>query len=1013
MKRLFLLVLWVGACFVLQTKAQGTYPPHGLHKSQSSVHAFVNCTLVPSPGQVIEDGVLIIRNGLVENAGKKLKTPPDAVLHDLNGAWVYPGFIDAYSGYGIDKPKRSGGQGGRPQYKGSRKGPYAWNDAVRPEHQVAAVLKQNAKSAAEWRKLGFTTVNVVPNDGIFRGTGALLNLGNGSLSENMLQGETSECLSFQKGSSKQQYPSSLMGGIALIRQTFHDAEWYGKVMEAKASRPNTSKVETNLSLQKLVDLGRKKPFFFECRDYQDVFRASKIAEEFGLRFIYKTSGDSYKRLEDVKALGSPLIVPLSFPQAYEVGSPSDAREVSLRKLMHWEQAPLNPAMLARNGLDFALTTNGLKKPAKEFWAALQRSAKYGFDEVDALAALTTVPAKILGQEKYMGALEPGKIANFLICEDKMFGPETTTIYETWVNGRRHINTAMPIADVRGAWDLTVGSKIAAQLLISGKTSAPSAKVAMAGDTMKAKLSLTGLDIVMMSPESKSPKAAKIRLVGLVDGNGMGGLAVMPSGEEVRWSALRKGDLEEKKEEKKDRPKTKDIPLPNTPFGPYGFVNLPAEKTCLIQNATVWTNTGQGVLENADVLIRNGKIAQVGKGLSAPGGAEVVDGTGKHITPGIIDEHSHIGISRGVNEGSHAVTAEVRIGDVVDGTDVNIYRQLAGGVTTSQLLHGSANPIGGQSAIIKLRWGQLPEAMKFEGAPGFIKFALGENVKQSNWGDQNVIRYPQTRLGVEQLIQDAFDAARNYERARNANNDPATGLPARRDLQMEALLEILKSKRFVTCHSYVQSEITMLMQLAEANGFRINTFTHVLEGFKIADKLAKHGATGSTFSDWWAYKYEVIDAIPYNAALMHSQGVNVCINSDDAEMGRRLNQEAAKMVKYGGVSEEEALKMVTLNPAKALHIDHRVGSIESGKDGDVVLWSDHPLSIYAQAEKTFIDGRLYFDRERDLENRKIIAQERTRLINKMMLEGKGGGQTPSGSGKRLYHCDTFESDYNHE
>ena len=524
------------------------------------------------------------------------------------------------------------------------------------------------------------------------------------------------------------------------------------------------------------------------------------------------------------------------------------------------------------------------------------------------------------------------------------------------------------------------------------------------------MGLLGLDIAMVFPESKIPRANKIRLIGLVDRTQMKGTGVLPDGKEVRWTAFRQGPYEEKKKEEKPGPDLKDIPQPNYPFGPFGFADIPEQKTIFIKNATVWTNGPQGIMEGADVLVQNGRITEVGKGLRPPGNAQVVDGTGKHLTPGIIDEHSHIAISRGVNEGTHAVTAEVRIGDVVDATDIDIYRQLAGGVTTSQLLHGSANPIGGQSAIIKLRWGMLPEQMKFENAPGFIKFALGENVKQTNWGDLYKTRYPQTRLGVEQLMKDAFTAALDYRQGFESKaGGLGSALPLRKDLQMEALLEIIDSKRFVTCHSYVQSEITMLMRLAESFGFRINTFTHILEGYKVADKLAVHGATGSTFSDWWAYKYEVIDAIPYNAALMASQGINVCINSDDAEMGRRLNQEAGKTVKYGGVSEEEAMKMVTLNAAKALRIDNRVGSVEVGKDADLVLWSNHPLSIYAQAERTYIDGRLMFDQQRDKEMRQVIKAERSRLINKMIKEG-GKGSPAGAPEKQLYHCETIESDY---
>ena len=377
---------------------------------------------------------------------------------------------------------------------------------------------------------------------------------------------------------------------------------------------------------------------------------------------------------------------------------------------------------------------------------------------------------------------------------------------------------------------------------------------------------------------------------------------------------------------------------------------------------------------------------------------MIDGTGKHLTAGIIDEHSHIAITRNVNEGTQESTSEVRIGDVVDSEDIDIYRQLAGGVTSSHLLHGSANPIGGQTQLIKLRWGLTPEEMKFQNWPGFIKFALGENVKQSS--SPNSTRFPQTRMGVEETFNDYFTRAQEYGKLKRS------GKPFRKDLELEALLEIIESKRFITCHSYVQSEITMMMRVAEKFGFRLNTFTHILEGYKVADKMAKHGAGGSSFSDWWAYKYEVYEAIPQNAKIMADQGVVVAINSDDAEMARRLNQEAAKSVMYAGMSQEDAWKMVTINPARLLRVDDRTGSIKAGKDADLVLWNDNPLSIYASADKTWVDGAVYFDREQDVRLQEELQRERARIIQKMQAEKKGGegGERPRGP-KEHYHCDT--------
>ena len=308
-----------------------------------------------------------------------------------------------------------------------------------------------------------------------------------------------------------------------------------------------------------------------------------------------------------------------------------------------------------------------------------------------------------------------------------------------------------------------------------------------------------------------------------------------------------------------------------------------------------------------------------------------------------------------------------MGDVINPDDINIYRQLSGGVTCAQLLHGSANPIGGQSVLIKLRWGHNAESMKYDKADGFIKFALGENVKQSNWGDFNTIRFPQTRMGVEQVYFDYFSRAKEYDKQYQTflkENQKNKNLVFRRDIELEALAEILNKKRFITCHSYVQSEINMLIHLADSFGFKINNFTHILEGFKVADKMKAHGVNASTFSDWWAYKNEVMDAIPYNAAILTKMGVNTAINSDDAEMARRLNQEAAKSIKYGNLSETEALKLITLNPAKMLHIDDKVGTIEPGKVADLVLWTSHPLSVYAKVDKTMIDGQIYFDRTED-------------------------------------------------
>jgi imidazolonepropionase-like amidohydrolase len=355
-------------------------------------------------------------------------------------------------------------------------------------------------------------------------------------------------------------------------------------------------------------------------------------------------------------------------------------------------------------------------------------------------------------------------------------------------------------------------------------------------------------------------------------------------------------------------------------------------------------------------------------------------------------------------------------DILNPDDINIYRQLSGGVTTSHILHGSANTIGGQTQLIKLRWGANAEDLKFKNSDGFIKFALGENVKRStasisNFSNNN--RYPDTRMGVEQVLVDAFTRAKDYKKqwADYNNTKDKKGLyPPRRDLELDALVEILDKKRFITCHSYVQSEINSAMEVANRMGYTVNTFTHILEGYKVADKMLKHGSYASTFSDWWAYKMEVEDAIPYNAAIMQRVGLTVAINSDDAEMARRLNQEAGKIVKYGGVTEEEALRMVTLNPAKMLHVDDRVGSLKVGKDGDVVVWTDNPLSIYAKSLYTIVDGTIYFDRAKDEQLQKQVDAEKARLVKKLTGEKRSG--TPTIPAQPSYHIIHTCSDVGH-
>lgn len=1010
MRHIFFSFLLLGACLA-PALAQETFPRNGVYDERPGLVAFTGATLFTDYQTRIDNATLLIEKGKVVAAGAGLKIPAGAVVIEAKGRYIYPGLVDMFSYYGLPPVVRVQVPYATGPSESSKKGPYSWNQAIRPETNAAELFKVDAKGAEDYRKQGFGAVLALYPDGIARGTAALVALGSKRENEVILLDKAAAGLSFDRGSSTQDYPGSLMGAIALLRQTYLDAEWNAR---------NPGK-EQNLSLQAFTQ-SLAYPQIFEASDKNNLLRADKVGDEFGRQYILKGRGDEYQQLPDIKATGAPLILPLNFPDAYPgIEDPLEADRIALEDLKHWEMAPANPALLFKAGIPFAFTAAGLRDK-QHFWPNLRKAIAHGLPEQEALKALTHTPAKLLKATHLVGALHPGMTANFLICSRPLFQADNV-ILENWVQGEPY--KLQPVAaDLRGIYHLQVGPQANLRLEISGKPEKPEAQVvlpgASPGDTtkVKARLSLTG-DLVSLAYQPGSAgKTGMVRLSGWYAGpqQGFRGEGLLPDASAVKWSArLSRALSTAARLDTAARPETPVLGSLLYPFAAFGRPQLPRQETVLIRNATVWTNEEEGKLEQADVLLQQGKIARVGRHLKAPG-ARVIDGTGKHVTPGIIDEHSHIALVGGVNEGTQATTAEVRVGDVINAADVNIYRQLAGGVVASQLLHGSANPIGGQSAIIKLRWGLGPEELKIKGADSYIKFALGENVKRSN--TQNVSRFPQTRMGVEQVYFDAFQRAREYQQAHQTYHKLSkkakskTEAP-RRDLELETLVEILEDKRFITCHSYVQSEINMIMKVAEQMGFKIATFTHILEGYKVADKMAARQIGAGTFSDWWAYKMEVKDAIPYNAALLHQAGVVTAINSDDAEMARRLNQEAAKAMKYGGLSEEDALKLITLHPAKLLHLDKTMGSLKAGKDADVVIWNDHPLSIYAKPLTTFVDGIPYFDLENDRQLRADLARERQRLIQKMLQAKQSGAPTqpaPTNSGSQVVHCEDVTAGY---
>ena len=973
--RIALLPCLMAGVFTLAAEAQQTAPQAGLRENPSRVHALENARIYVRPDQVIEHGTVVVRDGLVVEVGASIDIPPDASRWDYTGMTIYPGMIEMFTQAGLPKGDED-----------DTAGAAHWNPAVRPERSAAEAYRISEAEIAQLRESGFAAAMAVADQGVFSGSSAVVNLGTGTPNENILKRDVFQHVRMKRNRNRT-YPAAMMGVVALMRQTILDAQWYRDAHAAYASNPGQDRPEDNEALAALDDvIARSQAVLMNVADDHAFLRAARLAEEFGLRFLVKGSGQEYRMLEAIRAVGVPVILPVDFPQSGDlsVSAPEDAIDVTLETLRHWDLAPGNPGRLNRAGIPIALSSTGLEKTS-DFHDRVREAIAHGLDYESALAALTTTPASMLGLSSQLGTLEPGKLANMTITDGPLFA-EDVNVQDVWVAGERHVVTPRPVVDPRGAW-LVVLQGDSLSLAIDGSLKAPKGTIDVDGTDIKTdRMELDDARIAFNVENEALGEAGVWRFSGSIQGDRIIGRGVRPDGENLAWSADR---IRAREVEPPVMP-TSDLEadvLPELyPPGAFGRKSAPAQpEHILVRNATVWTLDDRGRLENADLLIRAGKIVEVGTALAAPEGTLEIDGTGKHVTPGIIDAHSHTAILEGINEGTQAVTAEVGIGDVVNSYDIALYRELAGGLTAANLLHGSANPIGGKNQVIKLRWGVDPEELKFTEARPGIKFALGENVKRSNWRMLSD-RYPQTRMGVEQIIRDRFLAAREYQQAWDlytALADKSGVVPPRRDLELETLQEILAGERLVHCHSYRQDEILMLIRIADEFGFTIGTFQHVLEGYKVGPEIAAHGAGASTFSDWWAFKVEAYDAIPYNGALMHEAGVLVTFNSDSNELARRLNTEAAKAVKYGGVDEVEALKFVTLNAAKQLAIDPYVGSLENGKDADFVIWNGHPLSTYTKCEQTWIDGRKYFDVDEDKMMRIEVKKERTRLIQKLL------------------------------
>ncbi len=965
-----------GLCATLPAFAApiGTLPLDGIVERPVRFEALTGARIVVTAERVIERGTLVIRDGRVVSVQAGTQVPAGAVARDMGGRTLFPGFIDLAASVGVPADMRAGGikadavPGSALDQQAAQPGPRHWNRRVRPEWSVAERLELKADEVSALRGLGFTTALAAPAAGVFGGRSALLSLRDGAARDVVLQRDVAQHLAFDFAYGSE-YPGSLMGAIALIRQTLLDARW--QAAQGGARR------EANLALDALAPVVHgRQPVLFRLGDELDVARAARIGAEFSLDLVLLGSGYEYRVLDAVQRAKAPAVLPLVFPDAPAVEQPDVALDTGLAELEHWRHAPANPARLAQAGVPVALTSAGLDAPARQFWPELRRAVAAGLSDTAALDALTRTPARILGAADTLGTLEPGRLANIVVADADLFRRAGAEVHEVWVEGQRHVLKPHDAPVVAGDWSLQWldgQGPAALSAAVKGEV------VEFTAGTVVFKGRPESGQWVALAPNSLfGAGEGQARLALRVQGDTLVGFRELPDGRRLAVSGTRS------KAAAADAATAEaaDAPIPawsGYPAGEFRRSGAPAQPArVLFRGATVWT--GEAAPAVADVLVRRGRIEAVGAGLSVPKDAEVIDAAGLHLTPGLIDAHSHTAIARNVNEPSHAVTAEVRIGDVLDPSDINLYRQLASGVTSANLLHGSANPMGGQSQTIKLRWGSDAEGLKFEGSKPGIKFALGENVKQSNWGDANRTRYPQTRMGVEQILRDRFNAARAYGEALAGN-----GAKPRRDLRLDTLWEILRGERLIHIHSYRHDEILMFARLAKDYGLPVGTFQHVLEGYKVADAIRDIGAGASTFTDWWAYKMEVEDAIPFNAALMTRVGVVTSLNSDSNELARRLNTEAAKAVKYGGLDEVEALKLVTLNPARQLGIEHRVGAIRTGLDADLVLWSAHPLSGYARVEQTWIDGRRYFDRAAHARDEAAALQARETLLQQALAE----------------------------
>lgn len=890
--------------FVLSAALLGLLFPllaEDLGTDSSRLLAIKDARLVLEPGKEIAKGTLLIRDGRIELLGTEVPIPAGAKVIVGEGLVVYPGFIDAANSWGVNLELRRS-EGGPPEpldaiTSALAATPMDNRKGITPEFTVATALQPSDGTPEAWRKQGVVAYVAFPEGGLFGGQSALVATHGRTPRRSVLKPVVAAHASFQPPAGSG-YPFTLMGSIAHVRQTLLDAGYHARLKQRFDRSADVPRPANDPALDELnqILIGVRR-LVVEAESKDEIHRALDFWSEYGVRPTIFGGAEAWKCVDRLKAENITVLAKLTFPD--QVRPPSPRR----RSFGAFAPPPGEGEDDSRGGMPDRVKQEQERKLKEEIRNVM-------------VLAERGVPVALSGHG---------------LAADKFMTNLRRLIKEGWSS-----EAALRALTLEPARWLGVENQLGR--IAVGR---PANLVAFtaAFDQEKAKVRLVVVDGVTfeyeVQPEPAKPTEAK------------------PATAPPEGAKPAAKPAPEKKEETK-------------PAAPQQATELEEDRRAkrrtggnvLVRGGTLVTVTNG--TRKADLLIQNGKIAKIGDALAAPHGTTVVQADGWFIMPGIVDTHCHFAAAGGLNEASLSVVPEVRVRDVIASEDVQIYRALAGGVTTARLLHGSANCIGGQDAVIKLRYGEPAARLLVADAPRGVKFALGENVKRSEG------RFPNTRLGVEAVFVRCFAEAQTYrqrwqeyEAARRRGD--AAAVEPRRDLRLEALADILDGKLHIHCHSYRADEILMLLRVADRFGFKVKSLQHGLEGYKVAPEIAKHGASLSSFADWWAYKIEAFDAIPHNVALLTEAGVAAVLKSDSNELMRHLYQEAAKMMKYGGMTEDAALKTITLHAAQQLGLQDRIGSLEVGKDGDVAIFNGHPLDSYARCEMTLVDGEIYFER----------------------------------------------------